>query len=285
MAAKNLKNSFVDENYFERTQRNHYFIGNKKGQESLRALKVGVAGLGGMGSNIAEYLARLGVGQLSLADADTIDMSNINRQVIANINTVGKRKIDASLDEIRNIDPNIKINEFSDGVTAENVYDFIEGCDFIVDEIDVFPVEAHRILHTACRAKNIPIYSAYVIGLGVHFYKFQGDDFTFEDFLSVEEDESPQEKLDKIITSFMSVPAEYLKNEQLEGYKDMALSAGVPIFGPSCLLGHTIVLSRILCDFLGCNILGTEVTETPIMPKFVKIDLMTLKMSIEEFKK
>ncbi len=284
MTAQKLKNRLIEESYHERTQRNHFFIGDKEGQDDIKRLRVGVAGLGGMGSNIAEYLARLGVGSLHLADSDTIDVSNINRQVIANLKTVGVKKIDASLEEIKNIDPNLKISSFSEGVTSKNVYKFIEGCDFIVDEIDVFPIEAHQVLHRACREKQIPIYSAYVIGMGVHFYKFEGTDFTFEDFLNVKKNELPKEKLDKIVKSFMSIKPSYMKDEDLEQYKEVALRDGVPIFGPSCLLGHTIVLSRILCDFLGCNILGTELPKTPVMPQFIKIDLMTLELSIEEFK-
>ncbi|MBC98039.1 MAG: hypothetical protein CME63_09835 [Halobacteriovoraceae bacterium] len=285
MSAPKLDNTTSNKQYLERTQRNHFFIGDELGQQRIKELKIGVAGLGGMGSNIAEYLARLGVGSLSLADADTIDLSNINRQVIANLSTLGKRKIDASIHEIKNIDPEIQIKEFADGVTKENVYEFIKDCDFIVDEIDVFPVEAHQILHKACREKNIPIYSAYVIGLGVHFYKFHGNEFTFEDFLDVGPNESPQDKLDKIIDSFMSKRPEYLGIENLNEYKKMALKEGVPIFGPSCLLGHTIVLSRILCDFLDCNLLGTQLPKTPVMPEFVKVDLMTLEISVENYLK
>ncbi len=285
MTAKKIQENLIEENYLERTQRNQFFLGGAEGQERIRQLTVGVAGLGGMGSNIAEYLARLGVGSLHLADSDTIDVSNINRQVIANFSSVGSRKIDASIKEINNIAPEIKLTPFNEGITAQNVYDFIEGCDFIVDEIDVFPVEAHHVLHKACREKGIPIYSAYVIGLGIHFYKFEGDDFTFEEFLSVNESDSDSEKLDKIVDSFMSKQPSYLGDLEVQKFKNMALTKGVPIFGPSCLLGHTVVLSRILCDFLGGTLLGTQLPKTPVMPEFLSIDLMTLEMSVETFKR
>jgi tRNA A37 threonylcarbamoyladenosine dehydratase len=75
--------------YMERTCRNHHWFGGEIGQRRIKKLKVGVAGLGGMGSNIAETLVRLGVGQLRVADPDHIDTSNLNRQVIANRNTLG----------------------------------------------------------------------------------------------------------------------------------------------------------------------------------------------------
>jgi molybdopterin/thiamine biosynthesis adenylyltransferase len=274
-----------EEFYIERTQRNHFFLGGEKGQLAIRNLKIGIAGLGGMGSNIAEYLARVGVGELRLADPDTIDTSNINRQVIANTNTVGKKKSLTSQNEISVIAPDVKLKVFEQGITQEIVEEFISGCDFIVDEIDIFPLEAHYILHQACRKYSIPVYSAYVIGLGVHFYKFQGNEFKFEDFLSFDNKMSDSEILDEVANNVASPNPIYLKNEQLNNFKKVALNKGVPIFGPSCLVGHSIVVTRILCDFLGSEILGQKIPSTPIMPKFVKIDFSTLEISTETFTK
>ncbi len=285
MKAINAQEILINDDYFERTQRNHFFIGGKEGQEKIKNLKIGIAGLGGMGSNIAQYLARLGVNTLHLADADTVDTSNINRQVIANYQTVGRTKLDVSIEEIKNIAPESNLISFPMGITPENAEEFVKGCDFIVDEIDVFPIEAHTTLHQACRKFNIPVYSAYVIGLGIHFYKFQGEEFKFEDFLNIEEGTTDHDRLDFIIDSFIPHPPSYLNEESIREFKAMALKEGVPIFGPSCLLGHTIVITRILCDFLGSKILGVQLPETPVMPQFVKVDLLTFNMSIETFRK
>ena len=233
-----------------------------------------------MGSNIAEQFARLGVGELSLAEHDTIDISNINRQVIANTVTVGKLKIDASIDEITTIAPDIKINPFKLGINEQNVAEFIDGCQFVVDEIDVFPLEAHKILHDACRKKNIPIYSAYVIGLGVHFYKFEGDEFTFEDFISGYNEMDENEKFNLIVESFLGEAPCYLGEKELESFKQESLQRGVPIFGPSCLVGHSIVVSRILCDFLGGKVLGHKIPKTPSMPEYLKIDFTSMQLEV-----
>ena len=269
--------------YYERTQRNHYLLGGKDVQKKLKASKIGVAGLGGMGSNIAEYLARVGVGELRLADHDTIDISNINRQVIANTNTVGKKKAEASFNELSAIAPDTKIHTFTDGITSENVEEFVKGCDFVVDEIDVFPLEAHYLLHAACRKYNIPVYSAYVVGMGIHFYKFHGDEFKFEDFLSWNKEMSDKDVFDEVVKQVVQPEPKYLQGENLLEFKKMALNKGVPIFGPSCLLGHSTVVTRILCDFLGSKVLNTEVAKTPVMPNFLKIDLSTLEIKTETF--
>src|SRR5205809_5251429 len=63
------------------------------------------------------------------------------------------------------------------------VEEFVSECDSIVDEIDVYQLEAHVLLHRAARARQIALYSAYAVGFGIHFYKFHGNDYTFEDFL------------------------------------------------------------------------------------------------------
>jgi molybdopterin/thiamine biosynthesis adenylyltransferase len=282
IAAKRCMES--EDNYLERTQRNQFFIGGKEGQLKIRNLKIGIAGLGGMGSNIAEYLARLGVGSLNIADPDTIDLSNINRQVIANQTTVGQKKSTATQNELNKIEPDLNLKIFEDGITSESVEEFVRDCDFIVDEIDVFPIDAHYILHKKCRELNIPIYSSYVIGLGVHFYKFSGNDFTFEDFIQINGKESNIEKLDKIVNSYLTKPQKYLTKENIEKFKAVSSQDGVPIFGPSCLIGHSIVVTRILCDFLDWKVLGENVAKTPIMPNYLKIDFTTLQMSVETFK-
>ncbi len=276
-----IKKSKEDHVYFERTQRNQFFIGGHKGQSAIRNLKIGIAGLGGMGSNIAEYLARIGVGELRLADNDTIDVSNINRQVIANLDSVGQKKSEASINELKKIAPDAILHLFEQGITEETVESFVTGCDFIVDEIDVFPLEAHYILHKVCRKHNIPVYSAYVVGLGVHFYKFQGEDFKFEDFLKYTAEMKDAEIFDEVVEKIVSPTPPYLKGKNLLEFKKTSLNFGVPIFGPSCLLGHSIVVTRILCDFLGEEILGTKIKKTPIMPNFIKIDLSTLEISTE----
>ena len=273
----NYKNN-NDEDYLERTQRNHFLIGGVEVQYKIRALKIGVAGLGGMGSNIAEYLARMGVGELRLADNDTIDMSNINRQVIANYDSVGKKKSQASCDELRRIAPDCNISIFDKGINADCVEEFVKGCDFIVDEIDVFPIEAHYILHKACRKHKIPVYSSYVVGLGIHFYKFQGEKYKFEDFISYSDDMNSDDLFNEISKKFAHEKPKYLNEEKMVGLKDMAMSKGLPIFGPSCLVGHSIVVTRILCDFLDSKILGTEVEKTPIMPDYIKVDLSTFEI-------
>lgn len=277
------------EAYMERTKRNHYWIGGQPNQMRLRDLKVGVAGLGGMGSHIAEHLARLGVGHLRIADPDTIEATNLNRQAIAHRSTIGMTKVAAAIRELRDVAEDFELRAFPEGITEENAARFVEGCDLIVDEIDVYPLRAHVLLHREARKRGIPVYSAYSVGLGIHFYKFHGDDYTFEDFLGV-----PPEQWDKptaafLIDRFGPMPS-YLEGKGTAGFQREIESGGTPIFGPSTLLGHSAVVMRLLVDLFGDSLrnawsAGEALKRTPVMPTLLILDLGELSLKETTLKK
>lgn len=271
--------AFYDEaRYLNRTRRNHYWIGGEVNQLKLRGLSVGVAGLGGMGSHIAEHLVRVGVGKLKIADPDTIEETNLNRQAIANRRTLGKRKIDASIGELRGISEDFELFAFSEGVTEQNADEFVAGCDLIVNEIDVFPLEVHVHLHRAARRAKVPIYSALSVGFGIHFYKFEGNDYTFEDFLGVSAEEYRRPSAQFLLDRFGAPMPAYLNEVSERGFRDEIASGGAPILGASTLLGHSAVVMRILLDRFGGDLenqwgLRSSFPSTPVMPDFLVLDL------------
>jgi molybdopterin/thiamine biosynthesis adenylyltransferase len=278
-------NERTHSHYLERTKRNQFWFGGQLGQERLRKLKIGVAGLGGMGSNIAEALARMGVGQLRLADPDHIDISNINRQVIANSNSVGMSKAAASAAELRAIATDLELAVYEQGIDEDMVEEFVEGCDVIVDEIDVFPLEYHVLLHRAAVKRNIPLYSSYVVGLGIHFYKFHGTQYTFEDFLGVPESQWKKPTVELIFDRFGHPYPEYLNPELIKRYQTEAKQDGVPIFGPSTLLGHSIVASRLILDLMREHIVFKDrLPPTPTMPEFLVLDPVDFTFRVEKMK-
>jgi molybdopterin/thiamine biosynthesis adenylyltransferase len=262
--------------YLERTARNHYWLGGAEGQKKLRELKIGVAGCGGMGSHIAELLVRIGVGKIKVADPDTVDLSNLNRQVIANLETQGMRKVDALALELRRISRGTEIEIDPAGIQSDNVEAFVDGCDAIVDEIDVYPLDRHVMLHRAARKKGLSLYSAYVVGLGTHFYKFQGDDYRFEDFIGsglLERKPTAEE----LIQIFGHPLPDYVMQGRLDGYLGEIRDGRVPIFGPTTLLGQSLVVIRMIQDLLG---LFPEAAPTPVMPEFLTLDPVDLAFQV-----
>ena len=121
------------ENWLNRTE---YLIG-KKPVEKLNTAHVAVFGLGGVGSYTIEALARSGIGHLTLVDKDVVDVTNINRQLIADTTTIGKPKVDIAKERLLKINPNLKVTTYQTFYDATKVNDFFSSSyDYIVDAID-----------------------------------------------------------------------------------------------------------------------------------------------------
>ena len=278
---------FDAEAYAERTARNQYWIGGAKGQEQIRALSVGVAGLGGMGSNIAEQLIRLGIGHVRIADPDHIEATNLNRQVIANRSTLGKAKVAAAVEDLRGIAEDFELVAYRQGITAEMVDEFVSDCDAVVDEIDIYELQAHVLLHRAARAHGIPLYSAYAVGFGVHFYKFHGDSYTFEDFMGGRPEDWDKPTAEFLIERIGRPYPFYLTPPRLSQLAKEISGGATPIFGPTTLIGHSIVTIRMVLDLLETagkihpDSLKLR-TSTPTMPEFLVLDLGEMSFKVAQ---
>lgn len=147
------------ETVYDRTQ---LLIG-EKGINSLKNGAVIVFGLGGVGGMTVEALARAGVGSITIVDFDVINVTNINRQIIALKSTIGKDKTDVMKCRIRDINPNIKVTEIHKRITPENIHTFVlQNYDFIVDAIDDVPAKI-ALIETAYNL-NVPIVSSMGTG-------------------------------------------------------------------------------------------------------------------------
>ena len=145
--------------FSERTQS---LIGQKN-IEALSHKKVIVFGCGGVGGYVIEMLARTGIGELSIVDFDSVSESNINRQIIADYSTIGKKKVDCFAKRIDLINPNCKVNTFAKKVTPENIGEFeLLKYDFVVDCID--DVKSKVALIKFCKTNNIEIVSSMGAG-------------------------------------------------------------------------------------------------------------------------
>lgn len=156
------------ENRFERTER-------VLGTEALDILKtkhVMVFGLGGVGGACVEALARGGVGKLSVVDNDTVNRSNINRQLIATESTVDMDKTDAAEKRLVDINPDIAIEKYPVFVTKENAGDILDAMpDYVIDCID--NVTAKLKIFEICVEKKIPIISSMGTGNKIHPEMFE----------------------------------------------------------------------------------------------------------------
>lgn len=140
-------------------------IGEEKLQ-SLHQKTVAIFGLGGVGSYVVEGLARSGIENFVIIDNDKMDVTNINRQIIATTKTIGRFKVDVAEERIKEINPNVKVIKYAEFVGKENenieLFDSIKNVDYIVDAIDTVSSKI-RIIEFA-KAHNIPVISALGTG-------------------------------------------------------------------------------------------------------------------------
>ncbi len=132
-----------------------------KGQKKLLDAKVLIIGAGGLGAPCALYLAAAGVGTIGVADADEVDLSNLQRQVIHSTPDVGKAKVESAKESIKAINPDVTVKAYRTFVTADNVMDLIADYDFIIDGTDNFP--AKFLINDACVLAKKPFSHAGII--------------------------------------------------------------------------------------------------------------------------
>lgn len=156
-------------------------------QLRLRSARVAVAGLGGVGGSHALTLARLGIGALNLADYDVFDVPNFNRQAGAFVSTVGKPKVEVVASMVSDVNPGLELRRFPDGVSAQNLGQFLDGVDVYVDGLDFFAFEARRATFAACARLGIPAVTAAPLGFGAAVLVFGPGGMGFEEYFRFED--------------------------------------------------------------------------------------------------
>ena len=148
----------MEENAFCRTE---YLIGQEALQK-LKNSKVAISGIGGVGSYVVEALARSGVGSFVLVDKDTVSISNLNRQLIATLDTIGKNKVDIAKERILSINPNAKVKTFADFFMPGNTNILDNSITYIVDAIDTVTAKIELVIQA--KKLDIPIISSMGTG-------------------------------------------------------------------------------------------------------------------------
>lgn len=141
-----------------------------KGQKRLMDAKVLIIGAGGLGAPCALYLAAAGVGTIGIADADAVDLSNLQRQVIHTTSDVGKAKVLSAKETMESINPDVTVKTYHTFVTSDNIMELIAEYDFIIDGTDNFP--AKFLINDACVLSEKPFSHAGII-------RFQGQLMTY----------------------------------------------------------------------------------------------------------
>lgn len=237
---------FIGDGYWEIISRQMSIV-TKSEQQRFKDGKATVIGCGGIGGETIEMLARMGIGELTLVDKDAFDLSNLNRQTLANISDLGLDKSSVAKEKVRLINPYVKVNIFSEHVDESNIDKVIGDSDMVIDALD--NVLTRVIVSRAAKRKGIPYIHGAIHGTMGQITVFGGDsDASYEKMFNLP-----------------SIGKE-LEGETLDDLKKV--TSGVPpVIGPApniigCL--EAIEAFKIL----------TGVGEVTLAPKILTFDLL-----------
>lgn len=211
-------------------------------QAQLKKSRIAIAGLGGVGGAHLLTLARLGISHFNIADFDEFDVHNLNRQAGASMSCMGQSKIDTLARLAQDINPQINLRLFPQGVQPDNVDEFLRDVDVYVDGLDFFALPARRMVFAKCRDQGIHALTAAPLGMGTAFLYFSPTGMSFEDYFKVEGHES-QEQYARFIAGLSPamVQRDYLVAPEAVNFQEKR--------GPSTIMA---------CD-LCAGVMGTSV--------------------------
>ena len=199
-------------------------------QSELQSKRIAIAGMGGVGGSHLLTLTRLGIGGFNLSDFDKFEIVNFNRQAGARTSSLNQPKLDVLVNMALDINPNLEINVFPDGVSAKNVHSFLDKIDLYVDGLDFFAVEARRSVFAACSELGIPATTAAPLGMGTALLNFLPGEMTFEEYFRLD----GLAEFDQLLRFYIGLAPKMLQSGYLVDPSMINLSAHR---GPSTSMG------------------------------------------------
>lgn len=176
-----------------------------QGQLKLRAAKICVVGVGGLGNPITTRLVAMGVGKLRIVDRDVIELSNLHRQTMYDEDDVGQVKVEVAARKLRKLNPDVEIESLPISINDYTAIDAVEGCDVVIDALD--SVNARYALNKACVEKNIPFVTGAAVGVSGQAFTILPKDTAcyYCMFPELDEDSMPTCSIEGVHPSILSI--------------------------------------------------------------------------------
>jgi molybdopterin/thiamine biosynthesis adenylyltransferase len=217
-------------------------------QQSLRTKRIAIAGMGGVGGFHLLTLARLGVEKFYIADLDTFELANLNRQAGAGMSTLGRSKVDVLAEMARDINPEADIRIFPGGVNEHNLAEFFRDVDLYVDGLDFFAFDARERVFDYCARHGIPAITVAPLGMSAALLNFLPGGTSFEDYFQL----AGKPELEKAVRLLVGLAPALLHRHYLADKSRVDLKARK---GPStimaCQLCAGVAASEALKILLG----------------------------------
>jgi molybdopterin/thiamine biosynthesis adenylyltransferase len=234
-------------------------------QEQLGRCSVAIGGVGGVGGITAERLVRLGIGRMHIADPETFEMQNLNRQMFSSEATLGRNKCEVFEEQLRSINPDVEIRAWPGGVTEQSALDFCD-VDVVLDCVEYLRPEFSVYLHDAARERGIPLVSLQAIGFGSTVMVFDPSGPTFREWLGCPE-ATPATDVQVPPEKFCPSVPPYITDEVVGAVLGGRMSI------PSTSIG--VAAAATLASMATLALL-LDLGDVPLVPDFLAFDPYTL---------
>ena len=243
-------------------------------QEKIKNLNIAIIGVGGLGAPVAEGLARLGVGELRLVEPDTYEVSNLNRQTGAYLDTLGRNKAEVMAEFVRRINPGIKLTVKTTKLFGEELRELISGCDVVIDGIDYFNIDEELELHRIAKELKIPIVSEQACFSVISFSLYETEKSALSDLINGEDF---LERIEQATRLFFPIfPIELTEEIMANMFKSYLFGQGV-IGLPSYSVNSSIT-GAVVTKYIISYLIKTEQKNfLPIMPDILYLDTNELE--------
>jgi molybdopterin/thiamine biosynthesis adenylyltransferase len=224
-------------------------ITDEAGLKRIQSKRIAIGGLG-LGGSVLINLIRMGFEDFHVGDPDTYERTNIGRQRQAKESTVGKRKDLTLIAEAKDINPNVRIRAFSEGVKPSNLGQFLEGVDWAVDVVDVFAMKDKLGLNEGARQRGIPLVSGGSLGFSGYAVAFDHQGPSFAELSGISEKNSGAVNFRNFL-QFLAPQIPPYMLQQLT--RSLDGSTHVPFAVPGVEISAALIASHISNAVLGLN--------------------------------
>ena len=237
-------------------------------QAQLLQARVAVVGAGGVGGLHILTLARLGIGKFNIADPDNFEAANVSRQFGAANSTYGRNKAEVLAEMVKDINPQAEVTVFTEGVTEQNLDEFLGDSKVLVDGIDFFEFATRRKIFIAAREKGIYAVTCAPLGFGSTLQTFSPDGMDFDTYFGTNENQSYERNLAAFAAGLAPNPyhISYLDVSRVR----MTEKTG-PAVAPACTLAASLLSTEVVKIITGSQ-------KVYAVPHYIQIDMYKRKL-------
>ncbi|WP_152978011.1 ThiF family adenylyltransferase [Curtobacterium sp. S6] len=279
-----LCGTYDEDFYWERVHRNLGWLGDtvseqRERQVRLRDAVIGIVGTGGIGGAVVARLVRMGALNLKLADPDQFDLTNVQRQYGAGRDTIGRNKAEVVAEQVFALTGDTNIDVFPEGITPDTAEEFMDGCDYVMDQMEFYQIRNRYALHRAFRASDRCkfMFKIPTVAHSTFVFTYTKDSMPIEEVYGVPEDaeftpDVVQRLMERIMPEYQDFPSATMLNEWFVENQTM------PIFGACPPLAEGVLVERLAQEIM--DLPGR--TKLPVQPGYALFDTLTWEAKIVE---